>query len=39
MLMLKTAGTGKEQATTITGGTALEEDEIERMVKDIETCK
>ena len=32
----KDLGTGKEQAITITGGTALEEDEIERMVKDAE---
>ena len=32
----KDLGTGKEHAITITGGTALEEDEIERMVKDAE---
>ena len=32
----KDLGTGKEPAITITGGTALEEDEIERMVKDAE---
>ena len=32
----KDLGTGKEQAITINGGTALEEDEIERMVKDAE---
>ncbi len=32
----KDLGTGKEQAITITGGTALEEDEIERMIKDAE---
>ena len=32
----KDLGTGKEQAISITGGTALEEDEIERMVKDAE---
>ncbi len=32
----KDLGTGKEQAITITGGTALKEDEIERMVKDAE---
>ena len=32
----KDLGTGKEQAITITGGTALEEDEIERIVKDAE---
>jgi len=32
----KDLGTGKEQAITITGGTALEDDEIERMVKDAE---
>ena len=29
----KDLGTGKEQAITITGGTALEDDEIERMKK------
>ena len=33
----KDLGTGKEQAITITGGTALEDDEIERMIKDAET--
>ena len=33
----KDLGTGKEQAITITGGTALEEDEIDRMIKDAET--
>ena len=33
----KDLGTGKEQNITITGGTALEEDEIERMIKDAET--
>ena len=32
----KDLGTGKEQAITITGGTALEQDEIDRMVKDAE---
>ena len=32
----KDLGTGKEQAITITGGTALEDDEIERMIKDAE---
>ena len=32
----KDLGTGKEQAITITGGAALEEDEIERMIKDAE---
>ncbi len=32
----KDLGTGKEQAITITGGTALEEDEIDRMIKDAE---
>jgi len=32
----KDLGTGKEQAITITGGTALKEDEIERMIKDAE---
>ena len=32
----KDLGTGKEQAITITGGTALEDGEIERMVKDAE---
>ena len=32
----KDLGTGKQQAITITGGTALEEEEIERMVKDAE---
>ena len=32
----KDLGTGKEQAITITGGTALENDEIERMIKDAE---
>ncbi len=33
----KDLGTGKSQAMTITGGTALAGDEIERMVKDAET--
>jgi molecular chaperone DnaK len=33
----KDLGTGKEQTITITGGTALEDDEIERMIKDAET--
>jgi molecular chaperone DnaK len=32
----KDTATGKEQAMTITGGTALGKDEIERMVKDAE---
>jgi len=32
----KDLGTGKEQAITITGGTALKDDEIERMIKDAE---
>ena len=32
----KDLGTGKEQAITITGGTALEDDEIEKMIKDAE---
>ncbi|MCZ7527778.1 MAG: molecular chaperone DnaK [Acidimicrobiia bacterium] len=32
----KDLGTGKEQAMTITGGTALGKDEIDRMVKDAE---
>ena len=32
----KDLGTGKEQAMTITGGTALADDEIDRMVKDAE---
>ena len=32
----KDLGTGKEQAITITGGTALEEDEIDSMIKDAE---
>jgi molecular chaperone DnaK len=32
----KDLGTGKEQAMTITGGTALASDEIERMVRDAE---
>ncbi len=32
----KDLGTGKEQAITITGGTALEQDEIDRMIKDAE---
>ena len=32
----KDLGTGKEQAMTITGGTALANDEIDRMVKDAE---
>jgi molecular chaperone DnaK len=33
----KDLGTGKEQAITIIGGTALEKDEIDRMIKDAET--
>lgn len=33
----KDLGTGKEQAITITGGTALEKDEIDRMIRDAET--
>ena len=33
----KDLGTGKEHNITITGGTALEDDEIERMIKDAET--
>lgn len=33
----KDLGTGKEQNITITGGTALEDEEIERMIKDAET--
>ena len=33
----KDLGTGKEQTITITGGAALEDDEIERMIKDAET--
>jgi molecular chaperone DnaK len=33
----KDLGTGKEQNITMTGGTALEDDEIERMIKDAET--
>ena len=33
----KDLGTGKSQAMTITGGTALPSDEIDRMVKDAET--
>ena len=33
----KDLATGKEQAMTITGGTALSKDEIDRMVKDAET--
>jgi molecular chaperone DnaK len=33
----KDLGTGKEQAMTITGGTALGKDEIDRMVKEAET--
>ncbi|MFZ4515642.1 MAG: molecular chaperone DnaK [Acidimicrobiia bacterium] len=33
----KDLGTGKEQAITITGGTALGKDEIDRMMKDAET--
>jgi len=33
----KDLGTGKEQAITITGGTALEKDEIDRMIKDAES--
>ncbi len=32
----KDLGTGKEQAMTITGGTALDKDEIDQMVKDAE---
>jgi molecular chaperone DnaK len=32
----KDLGTGREQAMTITGGTALSKDEIERMMKDAE---
>ena len=32
----KDLGTGKEQAITITGGTALEDEEIDRMIKDAE---
>ncbi len=32
----KDLGTGREQAMTITGGTALSQDEIDRMVKDAE---
>ena len=32
----KDLGTGKEQSITITGGTALEDDEIDRMIKDAE---
>ena len=32
----KDMGTGREQAMTITGGTALADDEIDRMVKDAE---
>ncbi len=32
----KDLGTGREQAMTITGGTALNKDEIERMMKDAE---
>ncbi len=32
----KDKGTGKEQSMTITGGSSLSEDEIERMVKDAE---
>ena len=32
----KDLGTGKEQAITITGGTALEDAEIDRMIKDAE---
>ncbi len=32
----KDLGTGKQQAITITGGTALEQDEIDRMIKDAE---
>jgi molecular chaperone DnaK len=32
----KDLGTGKEQAMTITGGTALSKDEIDRMMKDAE---
>ncbi len=33
----KDLGTGKEQAMTITGGTALSKDEIDRMMKDAES--
>jgi molecular chaperone DnaK len=33
----KDLGTGKEQSVTITGGTALSKDDIERMVHDAET--
>lgn len=33
----KDLGTGKEQQMTITGGTALSKDEVERMMKDAET--
>ena len=33
----KDLGTGKSQAMTITGGTALPSDEIDRMIKDAET--
>ncbi|GMU78920.1 MAG: chaperone protein DnaK [Acidimicrobiia bacterium] len=33
----KDLGTGREQAMTITGGTALSKDEIDRMMKDAET--
>jgi molecular chaperone DnaK len=33
----KDLGTGREQAMTITGGTALSKDEIERMMKDAES--
>ncbi|MDR2254257.1 MAG: molecular chaperone DnaK [Bifidobacteriaceae bacterium] len=33
----KDRGTGKEQSMTITGGSALPKDEIDRMVKDAET--
>ena len=33
----KDLATGKEQAMTITGGTALGKDEIDRMVKEAET--
>src|SRR5207342_1337411 len=32
----KDLGTGREQAMTITGGTALSKDEIDRMMKDAE---
>jgi molecular chaperone DnaK len=35
----KDLGTGKEQAMTITGGTALASDEIDRMVKDAEAYR